>query len=92
MKDAACRDKAPNKREDPDAPDPWFPEKGESHNPGKIVCILCPVREQCDDYRIKTDSRYGIWAAKSYKFDGTPDRRREKEEESGDGRIEGEGA
>lgn len=81
MRDAACVGKAPNLRENPDALDPWFPEKGQSHNPGKIVCIQCRVREQCDEYREKTDSRYGIWAAKTYTTNGTPDKRRHKEDE-----------
>lgn len=62
MKLAACLGKAPNKRKNPDAPDPWFPAKGESLNTGKIICFTCPVRAECDQYRIRTESRHGMWA------------------------------
>lgn len=64
MKQAACLGKAPNRRKDPDAKDPWFPEKGESTNTGKIICFTCPVREECDDYRKRTHSKEGMWAGK----------------------------
>jgi hypothetical protein len=62
MKQAACIGKAPNKRTNPEVPDPWFPGKGESLNTGKIICFTCPVREACDQYRIRTKSRHGMWA------------------------------
>lgn len=63
MERAACAGKAPNKRKDPEALDLWFPEKTESHNPGKVVCFSgCPVRTECEEYRQKTESKFGIWA------------------------------
>jgi hypothetical protein len=63
MKHAACRGKAPQNQGDPD---PFFPERGESRvgNIGKTICFGCNVREQCEDYRQRTNSDYGIWAGK----------------------------
>ena len=62
MKLGACVGKAPNKKLNPDEPDPWFPGKGESLNTGKIICFTCPVRAECDQYRLRTKSRHGMWA------------------------------
>jgi hypothetical protein len=61
MKYANCVGKAPNKREDPDALDPWFPDRGQSSNPGKVQCYTCPVRVECKIYQIKTHSLEGMW-------------------------------
>lgn len=62
MKEARCLDEAPkDKRNNPDAVDPWFPDKGESPNPGKIMCFTCPVKVECKEYRDRTDSRHGMW-------------------------------
>ena len=61
MTKAKCAGKAPNKRIHPEEPDLWFPAKGESPNPGKIFCFTCPVRKECDDYRLRTGSE-GMWA------------------------------
>lgn len=74
MKQAACRDQAPNQRSDPEAKDPWFPRKGESPTPGKIVCFTCPVRAECKEYRDRTGSKEGMWG-------GEIKKRGEKEEE-----------
>lgn len=62
MKRAACNGKAPNKRKNPEAKDLWFPEKGESTNPGKIICFTCRVRTECEEYRVRTGSDKGMWA------------------------------
>lgn len=58
MQDAACKDV-----EDPDM---FFPEKGQAAkgNEAILICFECPVRDACDDYRKRTDTRFGIWAAK----------------------------
>lgn len=64
MRRAACAGKAPDQKADPDARDPWFPGKGHSHNTGKIICFTCPVRAECEDYRVRTNSTHGIWAGK----------------------------
>lgn len=62
MSRANCLGKAPNLRKNPDAKDPWFPRKGESQNPGKILCFTCPVRAECHDYKVRTGSHDGMWA------------------------------
>lgn len=69
MKRAACLGKAPNKRENPDEPDPWFPAKGETPNNGRAACFICPVRAECKDYRLRTESEYGMWAGEIPKRD-----------------------
>jgi hypothetical protein len=61
MRQAACVGKAPNRRLNPEAKDPWFPEKGESTTPGKIICFTCPVRAECKEYRDRTHSKNGMW-------------------------------
>ncbi len=68
MKDAACRGKAPSS---PDEPDPFFPERGQAKlgNDAIITCFRCPVRAECDDYRKRTGSDYGIWAGRFTKRD-----------------------
>lgn len=67
MKRANCVGKAPNKRKDPKAKDPWFPAKGESTTQGKIACFTCPVRAECNDYRVRTHSEFGMWAGEIQK-------------------------
>lgn len=55
MSQAACRE------EDPEL---FFPEKGETAkgNAAIMVCFGCPVRRNCEDYRDRTGTEYGIWA------------------------------
>lgn len=69
MKRAKCAGKAPNKRKNPEAKDPWFPAKGESPNPGRADCFTCDVRAECNDYKVRTDSRHGMWAGQIQKRD-----------------------
>lgn len=61
MKQAKCTGLAPNRREDPNAVDMFFPERGQSTNPGKIECFTCPVRPECLEYRDRTNSLEGMW-------------------------------
>lgn len=64
MEEAACKDV--------DDPDIFFPEKGQSAkgNEAIMLCFGCPVREQCDEYQKRTNTNYGIWAAKYTKRHG----------------------
>lgn len=64
MTQAACRDV-------PD-PDMFFPEKGQAlkGNDAIMICFSCPVRNECDDYQKRTDTRFGIWAGKYTKRHG----------------------
>lgn len=43
----------------------FFPEKGGTTAPAKQVCRMCPVREECLQYALDHDERYGIWGGKS---------------------------
>jgi WhiB family redox-sensing transcriptional regulator len=46
-------------------PDTWFPEKGGSTRDPKAICAGCPVRQQCLDYALEHDERFGIWGGVS---------------------------
>ena len=62
MEQAKCVGMAPNKRLHPEEPDPFFPEKGQDPNVGRMVCVECPVRRECKEYMEATNSSEGIWA------------------------------
>lgn len=64
MREAACSGEAPNRRKNPDEPDIFFPEKGESPNEAKMICASCPVLPQCRDYQDRTESQYGVWGGR----------------------------
>lgn len=63
MSEAACKDTDP---------DLFFPEKGETDkgNAAIMVCFSCPVRRDCEDYRTRTNTEYGIWAGSYTKRGG----------------------
>lgn len=46
-------------------PEAFFPEKGGSTREAKRVCGACPVREECLDYALANDERFGIWGGLS---------------------------
>ena len=56
MMDARCLDA------DPEA---FFPEKGGSTREAKRICAACPVREECLEYALENDERFGIWGGLS---------------------------
>ena len=56
MIDAKCLDA------DPEA---FFPEKGGSTREAKRICGACAVREQCLEYALANDERFGIWGGMS---------------------------
>ena len=39
----------------------FFPERGESAEPARQVCAVCPVRQPCLDYAITNRITHGIW-------------------------------
>ena len=43
----------------------FFPEKGGSTRDAKRVCGVCPVREECLQYAMDNDERFGIWGGLS---------------------------
>ena len=46
-------------------PEAFFPEKGGSTREAKSICAKCPVREQCLDWALDNDERFGIWGGLS---------------------------
>ena len=46
-------------------PEAFFPEKGGSTREAKRVCAKCDVREECLDYALGHDERFGIWGGLS---------------------------
>jgi WhiB family redox-sensing transcriptional regulator len=46
-------------------PEAFFPEKGGSTRDAKRVCASCPVRQECLEYALGNDERFGIWGGLS---------------------------
>jgi WhiB family redox-sensing transcriptional regulator len=46
-------------------PEAFFPEKGGSTRDAKKICTSCEVRNQCLEYALKNDERFGIWGGLS---------------------------
>lgn len=46
-------------------PEAFFPEKGGSTREAKAVCQACEVREECLEYALANDERFGIWGGLS---------------------------
>lgn len=46
-------------------PEAFFPEKGGSTREAKRICAACPVREDCLDFALANDERFGIWGGLS---------------------------
>ena len=46
-------------------PEAFFPEKGGSTREAKKVCLTCEVREDCLEYALMNDERFGIWGGLS---------------------------
>lgn len=45
--------------------DAFFPEKGGSSVAMKRICNVCPVKQDCLEYALDNDERYGIWGGTS---------------------------
>lgn len=45
--------------------EPFFPEKGGSTRDAKKVCLECTVREDCLQFALNNDERFGIWGGLS---------------------------
>lgn len=54
--DASCR------TSDPEA---FYPKYGESTADAKMVCAPCPVKNQCLEYAVIHDERFGVWGGVS---------------------------
>lgn len=46
-------------------PEAFFPEKGGSTREAKRICMGCEVRDECLDYALAHDERFGIWGGLS---------------------------
>jgi WhiB family redox-sensing transcriptional regulator len=46
-------------------PDGFFPEKGGNGRPAQKVCMSCGVREECLEYALANDQRWGVWGGLS---------------------------
>lgn len=46
-------------------PEAFFPEKGGSTRAAKKICARCDVGEECLDYALNHDERFGIWGGLS---------------------------
>ena len=43
----------------------FFPEKGGSTREAKRICESCEVRQECLEYALANDERFGIWGGLS---------------------------
>lgn len=46
-------------------PEAFFPEKGGSTREAKRICRACSVRDECLEYALANDERFGIWGGLS---------------------------
>lgn len=46
-------------------PEAFYPDKGGSTREAKMVCQACPVKDECLEYALLNDERYGIWGGLS---------------------------
>jgi hypothetical protein len=46
-------------------PDAFFPEKGGSTREAKRICLDCEVKDECLNYALAHDERFGIWGGLS---------------------------
>lgn len=46
-------------------PEAFFPEKGGSTREAKKVCETCTVKQECLEYALAHDERFGIWGGLS---------------------------
>jgi WhiB family redox-sensing transcriptional regulator len=46
-------------------PDLFFPDRGSTVVPAKAVCTDCIVRDECLDYALDNNERFGVWGGTS---------------------------
>lgn len=46
-------------------PEAFFPEKGGSTREAKRICHACPVQDDCLEFALEHDERFGIWGGLS---------------------------
>lgn len=62
-------------------PEAFFPEKGQPVGTAKAICFRCDVQEECLNWALKHDERFGVWG-------GASERDREKIKKFGHGSAE----
>ena len=60
--DSQWQDRALCAQTDPEA---FFPEKGGSTREAKRICLGCEVKDECLEYALANDERFGIWGGLS---------------------------
>lgn len=45
--------------------DTWFPERGGSTKEAKRVCHGCSVKDECLEWALTNDERFGVWGGVS---------------------------
>lgn len=48
-------------------PELFFPERGASTDDAKAICAGCTVRDECLEYAIGHNIKFGIWGGKTIK-------------------------
>jgi WhiB family redox-sensing transcriptional regulator len=46
-------------------PDAFFPEKGGSTREAKAICARCPAKDDCLQFALDNDERFGVWGGLS---------------------------
>ncbi|ADG97109.1 transcription factor WhiB [Segniliparus rotundus DSM 44985] len=46
-------------------PEVFFPEKGGSTREAKRICLNCEVKNDCLEFALQNDERFGIWGGLS---------------------------
>lgn len=46
-------------------PESFFPEKGGSTRDAKQTCRRCEVQDECLEYALENDERFGVWGGLS---------------------------
>jgi WhiB family redox-sensing transcriptional regulator len=60
--EASWQERALCSQTDPEA---FFPEKGGSTREAKRICTGCEVKDECLEYALEHDERFGIWGGMS---------------------------
>lgn len=60
--DMSWQDKGLCAQTDPEA---FFPERGESTKDAKRICLGCEVKDECLQYALDNDERFGVWGGMS---------------------------
>ena len=46
-------------------PDLFYPQRGGTARPAKLICEFCPVKQECLDYAIENGEKHGVWGGLS---------------------------